>query len=566
MSALGIVMLVHTALHRSAQVARFWADGGCPVVIHVDRSVKDAERQSFEKSLDDLPNVNVLSNHTCEWGTWNLVAATQDASMHLLRNYPEVRHVYLTSGSCLPIKPVSQLAAYLAERPETDFIESVSTKDMPWTVGGLNDERFTLWFPLSWRQNRRLFDASVKVQRKLKVQRALPAKIQPHLGSQWWCLTRRTLSAILEDPKRRTFDSFFKRVWIPDEAYFQTLARLWSGNIESRSLTYSKFDFQGKPHVLYDDHLPYLANNPCFVARKVWPGADMLYNRFLDKAAAVSTVTKPAHRSLNELFDEAKVRRTRGRPGLSMQSRFPDRGWDRTPTANTYNVFQGLPILIPDFEEWIGRHMSTPIHGRLFAPDRVHYSGGGDVGPGGLSNCGAIRDANPKAFLGNLLWNTRGTPQSFLFGPKDRQAIVPELARDPNATIYLVSGAWLVPLARGNKNFSAVRDQAARLQRIEDAQLAMLRRASCNATVHIWTLAEFVAAPMTVLHMVSGKSQEDMALTEVPELADVSGVPRLLRNLKNQGVPVHLAGDLPQEPLVPDRELGARKPYLVPKS
>ncbi len=32
----GVVLLCHTALDRAAQVARAWAQNGCPVVIHLD--------------------------------------------------------------------------------------------------------------------------------------------------------------------------------------------------------------------------------------------------------------------------------------------------------------------------------------------------------------------------------------------------------------------------------------------------------------------------------------------------------------------------------------------------
>jgi hypothetical protein len=105
----------------------------------------------------------------------------------------------------------------------------------------------------------------------------LPEGITPHLGSQWWCLTRQTLTAILEDPRRPELDRYFRYVWIPDESYYQTLVRNYGRKIESRSLTLSKFDFQGKPHVFYDDHLQLLRRSDCFVARKVWPRADRLY-------------------------------------------------------------------------------------------------------------------------------------------------------------------------------------------------------------------------------------------------------------------------------------------------
>ena len=115
------------------------------------------------------------------------------ASELLLHDFPEVRHVYLASGSCLPLRPVQELKDYLADRPMTNFIESVTTEDVPWTVGGLDIERFTLRFPFSWKRRRKLFDWYVGFQRRWKFKRKIPEGLVPHLGSQWWCLTRQTV-------------------------------------------------------------------------------------------------------------------------------------------------------------------------------------------------------------------------------------------------------------------------------------------------------------------------------------------------------------------------------------
>ena len=129
--SLGIVMLVHTAFGRAEQVARHWAASGCPLVIHVDRAVPTRAYQSFVRSLSDLPDLRFARRHRCEWGMWGLVAATQDAAEIMLRDFREVRHVYLASGSCLPLRPVQELIDYLAARPRTDFIESATTADVP---------------------------------------------------------------------------------------------------------------------------------------------------------------------------------------------------------------------------------------------------------------------------------------------------------------------------------------------------------------------------------------------------------------------------------------------------
>jgi len=192
-------------------------------VVHVDKQVPPNAHSDFVQSVADLDNIKFSKRHRCEWGTWSLVAASQSASELMLAEFPTVRHVFLASGSCLPLRPVHELAAYLEERPQTNFIESVTTKDVPWTVGGLDAERFTLRFPFSWKRQRFLFDRYVRLQRRIGFKRRIPDGVTPHLGSQWWCLTRQTLSAILEDPDRRAYDRYFSRVWIPDESYYQTL-------------------------------------------------------------------------------------------------------------------------------------------------------------------------------------------------------------------------------------------------------------------------------------------------------------------------------------------------------
>ncbi|MFV2002272.1 MAG: beta-1,6-N-acetylglucosaminyltransferase, partial [Paracoccaceae bacterium] len=179
----GIVMLVHEALGRAEQVARHWANHGCPVVIHVDRQVKRADYDGFVESLADLSEVKFCKRRRCEWGTWSLVAASQCGAEMMLASFAKVRHVYLASGSCMPLRPVDELVDYLDERPKTDFIESVTTDEVFWTVGGFDAERFTLRFPFSWKRSKYLFDKYVRFQRRLHLQRKIPEGIVPHLGS-----------------------------------------------------------------------------------------------------------------------------------------------------------------------------------------------------------------------------------------------------------------------------------------------------------------------------------------------------------------------------------------------
>ncbi|MCB4457772.1 beta-1,6-N-acetylglucosaminyltransferase [Leisingera sp. McT4-56] len=565
MSTVGVVMLVHTALERAAQVVRHWTASGCPVVLHVDRKVRRDAFDRFRQSLDGNPLVRFSARHRCEWGTWGIVAASQSAAEVMLAEFPDVRHVYLASGSCLPLRPVQELADYLAARPDTDFIESATTADVPWIVGGLSHERFTLRFPFSWKKRRYLFDRYVDLQRKLRIKRRIPPGLVPHMGSQWWCLTRKTLSAILEDPERPVYDAYFRKVWIPDESYFQTLARQYSSNIESRSLTLSKFDFQGKPHIFYDDHLQLLRRSDCFVARKIWPHAERLYQAFLTDPAGAMKRTEPNPGKIDRIFAKAVERRTRGRAGLYMQSRFPGHGSENGVTSNPYSVFQGFTELFEDFETWLGRTTGARVHGHLFAPEGAAFSEGQSLINGCLNASAGMRDYNPESFLTSLIWNTRGERQCFQYGPRANQAVNWLMARDSNAQISVISGAWAIPLFKSSGSFAELRQEAARLQQREAEQLQILRSQWTKARVRIWTMAEFVEAPMEPLQTIIDEIGPLAVrhLSEAPRMTDLEGFGQFLQNLKNQGMHPYLMGDFPVEHSPASPAKPQRKPYLV---
>ncbi|MCU0853528.1 MAG: beta-1,6-N-acetylglucosaminyltransferase [Rhodobacteraceae bacterium] len=560
------VMLVHDALDRAAQVARHWAERDCPVVIHVDRRVPRDVVERFRQGLSDLDNIRFSPRFRCEWGTWALVAAAQAASEIALRDFPRISHVYLASGSCLPLRPVDELKRYLARHADTDFIESVTIEEVPWTVGGLDTERFTLTFPFAWKTRRWRFDAWVALQRAIGYRRGLPEGIVPHLGSQWWCLTRQTLEAILASPRRAELERFFRRVWIPDESYFQTVVRSHARRIESRSLTLSKFDYHGKPHVFHDDHLQLLRRSDCFVARKVWPGAEGLYTAFLSDVLPPVNSSEPDPGQVDRVFSWSTRRRSLGRRGLVMAGRFPNIERVQERTAAPYSVLSGLDCVVADLPRWLEDATEMRVHGHLFAPSRVEFAEGQACYAGALSDHAALRDYDPAAFLRNLVWNTRGERQAFSFGPADRQDIAEILAEDSNAHLTLVTGAWIVPLFQSGRTAAELRGEAARLQSTEASFASMLRAPGARARVRILTLAEMTEQPMEVLQDVidEATSASGPRLAEVPHLVDLTGIDRFIQDLRNLGMNPYLVGDLRafRSDAAGSRPSGQR-PYLV---
>ncbi|PJI85800.1 core-2/I-Branching enzyme [Yoonia maricola] len=563
--SLGVIMLVHTGFDRAEQMVRHWAHAGCPVVVHVDSNVPVATYDAFSQSLADLVNVRFSARHRCEWGTWGLVAASQEAATLLLEDFPEVQHAFLASGTCLPLRPIAELQRYLDAHPDTDFIESATTADVPWTVGGLDRERFTLQFPFAWKKHRRLFDLFVKLQQALGYRRNIPDGIVPHMGSQWWCLTRQTLDAILRDPHRPTYDAYFRKVWIPDESYYQTLTRLHARIVESRSLTLAKFDYQGKPHIFFDDHAELLQRSKSFVARKIWHDAHLLYQTFPLPDDPLRADEEPNSGAVDRVFSQAVERRTLGRPGLYMQSRYPSSDRQTSIAAAPYAVLQGLDDVFPDFSAWLTRQTGAQVHGHLFAKDRAHFADESEVYRGGLSDNARLRDYNGKMFLTNLIWNGRDQHHCFQFGPADTQDIRWTLAKDTNASIWVVSGAWSIPLYDSGRSASEVRTEAARLQRIEDKFLRVLRSPDARARIKIMTLAQFIEAPMDVLQTIIDDiaGHRGNALKEVPKMPDLTGLPDFLQDLKNQGMHPFLTGDITVGNTQQTIPAVRRKPYVI---
>ena len=139
------------------------------------------------------------------------------------------------------------------------------------------------------------------------------------------------------------------------------------------------------------------------------------------------------------------------------------------------------------------------------------------------------------------------------------------LARDANVQISIISGAWAVPLFKSNRNFTELRQEAAKLQQTEAEQLQILRSQWTKARVRIWSMAEFVEAPMEPLQTIIDEIGPLAArhLSEAPKMTELEGFGQFLQNLKNQGMHPYLMGDFPVEQSPVSLSKPQRKPYLV---
>lgn len=494
---IGICIMAHAHLRRVAELARHLADRDCRVAIHVDSATPQDDYSALAADLSDHASIILVPRQRCEWGTFRLLKASLDTARALLDAFDDVENVTLISGACLPIRAIEDFQKHLAAHPDTDFVESRVVGQDRWVQEGLEEERFTLYHPFSWRRHRRLFDLNVELQRRLRVRRAVPEGLEMAIGSQWWTLTRKTLTAILNDPRRARYDRFFRSAWIVDESYIQTLVRNHSRNLVSRSMTLTEFDPQGKPFTFYDDHAQILEDSDKFFARKIWHGANALYSKYLYGAVPLAAERRKERLDLPSLVEHGRARRCNGRSGLLSQSRFPCRGFEAQPaTAQRYLVLEGYDFLFEGLPQWLRQQGFSRPHGRLFRQGRVEFAGGAATVPGGLTNDPRVRDWNPQQFLTNLLWHDRDQSHAFMFTTADNPKLGAFILRDPNATVCRISGAWalgvLPSLGEGQDAFRA---RIAHLKALEAKRTAELQTSGIAATVHQVSLADVLKSP-----------------------------------------------------------------------
>jgi hypothetical protein len=260
------------------QVARLTAAGDY-VAIHFDASAAAEDYKKIATGVAENPNVTVVKRRVkCGWGEWSLVEATLRALAAALAAFDRATHFYMVSGDCMPIKSARYAHDFLDDN-DKDFIESFDFFDSDWIKTGFREERLIYRHYFNERTQKRRFYAAFALQQRLRITRPVPQDIQIMIGSQWWCLRRRSVEAVLAFTRKRPdVTRFFRTTWIPDETFFQTLVRhLVPGReIESRTLTFLMFSDYGMPVSFYNDHEDLLLGQDALFARKISADATRL--------------------------------------------------------------------------------------------------------------------------------------------------------------------------------------------------------------------------------------------------------------------------------------------------
>ncbi|XDA97866.1 DUF5928 domain-containing protein [Sulfitobacter sp. LCG007] len=282
MAKIAYILLCHKTPDAIIAQARRLTSAGDFIVIHFDARSADRDFARVREALADNGSVAFAKRRVrCGWGQWSLVRATLNALETALTAFPQATHFYMLSGDCMPIKSAEYAHAFL-DAEDTDYIESVPFFGSDWIRTGPREERLIYRHFFNERSRKRLFYASLALQTRLGLARALPKDLEIRIGSQWWCLRRETVAAVLGFVRARPdVIRFFRTTWIPDETFFQTLVHhlVPTPEIRSRTLTFLIFSDYGMPVTFYNDHYDLLLAQDYLFARKISPEASDLQAR-----------------------------------------------------------------------------------------------------------------------------------------------------------------------------------------------------------------------------------------------------------------------------------------------
>ena len=282
MARIAFILLCHKDADAIIRQAEQLTAVGDYMAIHFDARAPRAAYDRIRAALKDNPSVTFAARRIrCGWGEWSLVQASLHAVEAAVEAFPRATHFYMLSGDCMAVKSARYAHDFL-DAQDVDYIESFDFFDSDWIKTGMKEERLIYRHFFNERTQKRRFYTAYSLQKRLGLTREIPADIQVMIGSQWWCLRRRTIEWILDFTRqRRDVMRFFRTTWIPDETFFQTLVRhlVPEAEIRNRTLTFLMFSDYGMPVNFYNDHYDLLLSQDYLFARKISPEAKALKER-----------------------------------------------------------------------------------------------------------------------------------------------------------------------------------------------------------------------------------------------------------------------------------------------
>jgi len=165
MARIAYILLCHKDPEGVVAQARRLTAAGDAMAIHFDANAPQAAFDTIARQLADNPAVTLVRRRErCGWGSWSLVQATLNAMEAALAAFPDASHFYMLSGDCMAIKSAEYAHAFL-DAEDVDYIESFDFFHSDWIKTGIKEDRLVYRHYFNERRNKRLFYASMAVQK-----------------------------------------------------------------------------------------------------------------------------------------------------------------------------------------------------------------------------------------------------------------------------------------------------------------------------------------------------------------------------------------------------------------
>lgn len=273
---------------------------GTGIYVHLD---KKADATRFPQAQQAFSNVNFIDKRrSVYWMGFSAVQATLDL-LRLAHSSGKYDYYILLSGADYPIKPAEYIERFLATS-EKDFLFFFNLADWPSWRSKIDQYHYTDTFWTNYRtaprRSWRLYRRVQQLLARLLPPRKFLPQLEPYGGSQWWMLTRDSVTWLLDFLKmHRGFSWFYRFTESPDEMFFQTAVlnsprremvqnylryqELWADigaaddnsgmeTVHQFNLRYIDWDTaRERPAVLDERDFERLSTSPCLFARKMDP-------------------------------------------------------------------------------------------------------------------------------------------------------------------------------------------------------------------------------------------------------------------------------------------------------
>jgi len=264
--------------------------------------------------------------------------------------------------------------------------------------------------------------------------------------------------AILKLVQRGSLERFYRRTWIPDEHFFQTLVNhvvLDKSRLVNFNLMQYEFDRWGNPRYFYNDNYCDVVASNKFFARKISQDADELREQ-LDSVAVMNTpdfvthISSEAMENIPPPLSTAPLSRSIAPyvfGAVEQRSPNPDSEDAEFTSIIDKPFFLVISLdssALDQARNLLNQEAGMRCHGRLFARDAVYFQPDDTGGAANSEYAVAERDSNQTEFLKRSLHDSKGQLVGFLVNPSVDIAIrhlLWDLIVDPNSVVVAIEAA-----------------------------------------------------------------------------------------------------------------------------